>query len=105
MSTESDANLWHTRGKQEMHKLATGTFAALQEAELADRLDSLHARVFDRSPQDLMDVVLVDGVWEWRFKPMIELLLRHIAATASCTKMSLAERQTEIMWAVEIAGF
>lgn len=105
MNTEPHANVWHTRGKQEMHELAVGTFAALEEAELADRLDSLRARVFGRSAQDLMDVALVDGVWEWRFKPMIELLLRHIAATASSQDMSRAARQTEIMWVVEMAGF
>ena len=105
MSTEPGANVWHIRGKQEMHELAVATFTALAEAELGDRLDPLHARLFGRSPQDLMDVALVDGVWEWRFKPMIELLLRHIAATASSAKLSMAERQTEIMWAVEKAGF
>src|SRR6185295_7224999 len=60
MSNDPHAHVWHTRGKQEMHKLAVGTFAALHEAQLADRLESLHARIFDRSPQDLMDVVLID---------------------------------------------
>ena len=88
-----------------MRQMAVLAFTALEQCELSDLLPELKARVFDRSPQDLMDVALIDGVWEWRFKPMLELLLRHVIAAAGDSARTTAERKREIMWAVEMVGF
>jgi len=79
-----------------MYVLAVAAFAALERAELADVLDLLHTRLLSRPPNDLMDVQLVDGVWLWQFKPFVELMLRHIAETASNQTLSLAARRDEL---------
>jgi hypothetical protein len=79
-----------------MYALAVAAFDALERAELADVLDTLHIRFLSRPPGDLMDVEMVDGVWLWRFKPIIELMLRHIAETAINSTLSPAARRTEV---------
>ena len=92
-------------GKQEMRLLAVAAFAALEAGDLSDLLESLDGRVFGRAPQDVLDVTLVAGVWEWRFKPYIELLLHHIISTVRSPAVTPAQRRSEIMWAVEMSGF
>src|SRR5437762_8276487 len=94
-----------TRGKQEMHELALAAFSALDQGELTELFDELQGRLFGRSPQDLMTVEFVDDAWEWRFKPMIELLLRHISQTAANAGIPTEDREDEIISAVEMAGF
>jgi hypothetical protein len=96
---------WQTRGKREMHELAVLAFAALERGDLDELFDPLQSRVFGRPTQDLMDVELIDGVWQWRFKPMVELLLRHIAETADQTGLPASDRRAEIIQAVEMVGF
>src|SRR5437773_679694 len=93
------------RGKREMHDLAVSTFAALERAELTDVLDLLHARVFDRPPDDLMDVELVDGVWEWQFKPFVELILRHITDTVADSRLNADGRRAEVHGVLDLLGF
>lgn len=88
-----------------MHELAVSAFAALERAELSDALDLLHTRVFDRPPDDLMDVELVDGVWEWQFKPFIELMLRHITDTAADSRLSVDARRAEVHGVLDMLGF
>jgi hypothetical protein len=94
-----------TRGKEAMHELALSAFTALEDGELPALFDALQSRLFGRSPQELMDVEFVDNVWEWRFKPMIELLLRHISQAAGNAQNSTEDRENEIISAVEMAGF
>lgn len=98
-------NQRQTRGKDEMQALASAVFDAVEAGELDELFETLHARVFDRSPEDLFDVDVDDGVTQWRFKPMVELLLRHIAETAADRSRQAAERHDEIVWAVEAVGF
>lgn len=105
MKTDHHLHGWRARGKQEMRDLAVAAFAALEGGDMPDLLESLEARVIGRTPQDVMDVKLVDDVWEWRFKPFIELLLHHIIGTARSSAVSPAQRRNEIVWAVEMAGF
>jgi hypothetical protein len=105
MKTDYPAPGRVVRGKSEMRQLAMGAFIALEQADLADLVADVHARLFTRAPEDLLDVELVDGVWQWRFKPMVELLLRHIRDVAANAALPLAERQREIAWAVGIVGF
>jgi len=93
------------RGRREMRGLAMSAFAALERGELDHLLDPLNRRLFCRPPSDLMDVRRVGDVYEWRFKPMIELLLRHVAGIAADEHLSALRRETEILWAVDMAGF
>lgn len=79
-----------------MYALAVAAFAALERAELVDVLDTLHTRFLTRPPGDLMDVELVDGVWQWQFKPFVELMLRHFADTAGNSTLSLTARRDEV---------
>jgi hypothetical protein len=88
-----------------MRTLAVATFAALETADLTDILDALHTRVFGRPPEELMDVELIDGVWQWQFKPMVELLLRHINATAADTTLPLDARRADVGDVLEMLGF
>src|SRR3954462_15578757 len=93
------------RGKREMRELALTAFSALERAELIDILDLLHTLVLRRPPADLMDVVLVDGVWEWRFKPMIELMLRHMSDTAANIGRPIDSRREDLRGVLEMLGF
>ena len=88
-----------------MHELALAAFSALEQGELTELFRVLQGRLFGRSPQDLMSVEFVNDAWEWRFKPMIELLLRHISQTAGNLQISPEDRENEIIQAVELAGF
>jgi len=92
------------RGRREMRDLAMSAFAALERGGLTHLLDPLNRRLFCRPPSDLMDVQRVGDVYEWRFKPMIELLLRHIAHSAADERRSVLRRETEILWAVDMIG-
>jgi len=94
-----------TRGKQAMLELVLSAFAALEDGGLTELFDALQGRLFGRSPQELMDVEFVDNAWEWRFKPMMELLLRHISQAAGNAQSSTEDREKEIISAVEMAGF
>jgi hypothetical protein len=88
-----------------MHELAVSAFASLERAELADVLDHLHTRVFDRPPNDLINVELVDGVWQWQFKPFVELMLRHITDTAANSSLSVDARRAEVHGVLDMLGF
>lgn len=92
------------RGKQAMHQLARATFAALEEAELEDELAALRERVLARGPE-IVEITLHDGVCHWRFKPMVELLLRHALEAAGRDDLPLGERRREIEAALHLAGF
>ena len=94
-----------SRGKPEMRELAVAAFIALEHADLTDILDALHTRVFGRPPKDLLDVELIDGVWCWQFKPMVELMLRHISDTASDPAVPLDVRRDDVRDVLEMLGF
>lgn len=93
------------RGKREMQELVRGTFAALEEANLAELVQELRDRVFVRSADELLESTLESDVCHWRFKPMVELLLYHVRELAANRAIPLADRRGEIAAAVELAGF
>jgi|SRR5436190_1535396 len=93
------------RGKREMRELALMAFSALEGADLTDILDLLHTHVLRRPPAELMDVELVDGVWEWRFKPMVELMLRHMSDTAADRTQPIDSRRADLRGVLEMLGF
>ena len=88
-----------------MRELAVAAFSALEQADLSDILDLLQTRVFRRPPADLMDVELVDGVWEWQFKPMVELMLLHISHTAADRALTTDARRQELRDVLEVLEF
>ena len=93
------------RGKQEMHELAVATFTALEEAGLTETLDQLHDRVFAGGPDALFEVEVTGDVWQWSFKPFVELLLRHIVQSATNSTLTPRQRQEDISAALDLAGF
>lgn len=87
-----------------MQELARATFAALEEAELPDVLDALRERVLGRGT-DIVEISVEGGVCQWRFKPMVELLLRHTLDVSARDDRSADERRIEIAAALHLAGF
>lgn len=91
-------------GRTEMKALADKVLAALEQADLTEELHLLHHRVFSLGPDALFDTTGAADESHWRFKPMIELLLLHVHDVAIGTG-SAHDRQHEIRWAVQLAGF
>ncbi|PYR58703.1 MAG: hypothetical protein DMF85_09960 [Acidobacteria bacterium] len=83
----------------------SSAFTALDDSDLADLKDEIHERVFARDPDDLFEIEQIGDVWEWHFKPMVELLFRHIAHVAANRTASPPRRKDDILWAVGMAGF
>ena len=92
------------RGKRAMHELARATFAALEQAELHDAVEALRERVLGRGT-DIIDITLDGNVCQWRFKPMVELLLRHALEAAGRDDIPVGLREREIATALRLAGF
>ena len=105
MNIEDQLSGGNVRGKREMHQLALSAFTALDDSDLADLKDEIHERVFARDPEDLFEIEQIGDVWEWHFKPMVELLFRHIAHVAANRTASPPRRKDDILWAVGMAGF
>jgi hypothetical protein len=76
----------------------------LQEAELADGLRLLNEQVFSCDPERLFNTTLVGDESLWTLKPMVELLLMHVHDVA-LNGMLKSDREQEIRWAIEMAGF
>jgi hypothetical protein len=94
-----------TQGKREMHDLVRATFAALEAANLAEVVRELRDRVFRRDASELLETVVDGGVCHWNFKPMVELLLRHVQGLAANGRIPPHERRLEIAATLELAGF
>ncbi len=105
--------MWHDEeqrrrvfvGQELVTELGRAVVIALEQAGLFDELALLRHRVFSQPAPVLFSTREdPDGKWSLRYKPMVELLLLHVrdAAAAEC---SAEERQGEIRWAVEMAGF
>lgn len=93
------------RGKQEMHELARTVFAALQDAELGETVAEVRERVLDLGPEFVVDSTVVGGVAQWSFKPMVELLLRHVLDIATRDGIRTEQRRDEISATLYLAGF
>jgi hypothetical protein len=95
-----------TVGKEEIKELTQSTISALHDAGLDVEVAALQQRLFSRPPTDLFEVDAdAHGVQSWRYKPIIELLLRHARAIAANREQSEDERQREIRWALDLSGF
>lgn len=88
-----------------MEALVSAAIAALTEAEFTDELTLLQTRVFSCSPEILFQSrQTATDAWHWSFKPMVELLLRHLREVASAAR-SKEDRRHEILWAIQASGF
>ena len=94
-----------TRDKDEMRELVRSTFAALDESSMPTIVNHLRDRVFTRHPDELLDATCEDGICRWSFKPMVELMLRHIRDLAHDARVPDDERPLEIAATIELAGF
>lgn len=88
-----------------MHELVRATFAALEDADLTELIEEIRDRLFAREADGLLDVTVEPGLCQWSFKPMVELLLRHVLYLATHRTLSLGDRRLEILDALELAGF
>ena len=87
-----------------MHELARATFAALEEADLLEALDAVRERVLGRGP-DIIEITVEGRVSQWRFKPMVELVLRHALDLAARDEIPADIRERDIAKALQLAGF
>jgi hypothetical protein len=92
-------------GKQEMQELVRATFVALEEAEMSEFVRHLRERVFAREVDELLETSVESGICQWSFKPMVELMLRHVLYLAATPEIPPSERRLEIAATIEAAGF
>jgi len=88
-----------------MHELVRATFGALNEADLYEVAQELRERVLGREPDELLETTLDNGICHWTFKPMVELVFRHVIELASNIRMPEDQRRLEIAATIEFAGF
>jgi hypothetical protein len=89
-----------------MKNLAMSAVSALDQGGLRDVLTNLQQRVFDRSTEELCETErLGEGLWQFRYKPMVELLLREIVDVMKNRDLNRDDQRTRITWALEAAGF
>ena len=92
-------------GQETVTELGRRAVAALEQAGLVDELAALRERVFSRPAPVLFATHLSPGgAWSLHYKPMVELLLIHVAETAESGRPADV-RRAEIRWAMEAAGF
>jgi hypothetical protein len=92
-------------GQETVTELGQRAVAALEEAGLVDELAALRQRVFSQPAPALFATHLSPGgAWSLHYKPMVELLLIHVADTAKAG-CPTDVRRAEIRWAMETAGF
>ena len=101
----AENSLPEIRGRHEMQELLRTTFSALDNDSLMDVVQALRERVFAREPDDLLDTVLVNGVYECSFKPMLELLLRELLYLATSQALPFDERRQDMLAVIALAGF
>ena len=88
-----------------LSSLAATTMAALYDADLVVVMEVFRARVLNRGAARLFEQVRTeDGRTHLQYQPMVELLLLHVHDVA-VSDAPRDERESEILWALEAAGF
>jgi hypothetical protein len=104
MTGPSKQDAW-LDGREKLAELVASVIEALTDAELIDELKMLESRVFGRKPDLLFETRSTTGGNQlWTFKPMVELLLRHVRGVACAHGRSREDRQQEIRWALDVSG-
>lgn len=92
-------------GQETVTEIGRRAVVALEDAGLADELAALRQRVFSRpAPMLFSTHMSPGGAWSLHYKPMVELLLIHVADTAESDRPEEV-RRAEIRWAMDAAGF
>jgi hypothetical protein len=92
------------RGERQL--MEAMAISALAAAEKAGMVDQLNRRLFDLDPDELLELHNLDnGRSEYRYRPMVELLLHEIIAAGADSTLNAVEQQRRICWALDIAGF
>jgi hypothetical protein len=92
-------------GIADIQALAVAAVTALEECDLADEAQLIHARVLSRPPEQLIEQVTTGGRTVWTFTPMVELLMHELRYLATSRDFSQEERRERIRWTVDAAGF
>ena len=93
-------------GKEDLERLTQDAVDALRAAGLTDEIDLLHSRVFARKAGEIFDTTFdQQQQYALKFKPMLELLLRHVREIAGQNDRSPEDRQRQIHWAIDAAGY
>ena len=93
------------RGHEEVQDLTLAVVDALEEGGLESQRDAVRERVLTLPPERLFEIEPAGmELWDVRFQPFVELALHHILASARDPRLSRAERQREIDWALNMAG-
>ena len=92
-------------GKEDLERLTQDAVDALRAAGLTNEIDLLHSRVFARKAGELFDTTFDRQQYSLKFKPMLELLLRHVREIAGQNDRPAEDRQREIHWAIDAAGY
>lgn len=88
-----------------LSSLAATTMAALYEADMVVVMEVFRARVLNRGADRLFEQVPdTGGRVRLQYRPMVELLLLHVHELA-LSDAPRDERESEILWALEAAGF
>ena len=90
-------------GKVELERLIIDVVRGLRDANMLDTLRAFDDRVLSRQPEHLFDTS-ADGS-EPRFKPMVELLLRELAALGANASSPTHQREAHAAEAMHLAGF
>jgi hypothetical protein len=93
------------RGREEMHDLVKSTVVALEQAELHELVETLRDRVLARPVEQLVEATTQGDVQEWHFKPMVELVLRHVHDLAVNQALPIEHRQGEVLATLDLGGF
>ena len=89
--------------RQLMEALAISALAAVEKAGMVDQVNR---RLFDLDPDELLEAYdLDDGRSEYRYRPMVELLLHEIIAVGADSSLNAVEQQRRICWALDMAGY
>lgn len=91
-------------GKAELERLMVDVVRTLGAAQMQETLRAFDARVLSRDPADLFDTP-EDAAEAPTFKPMVELLLRELAALSTDAELTPADRDARALEAMALAGF
>jgi hypothetical protein len=93
-------------GREQMEQLALDAILALEESGLAESMGDVNRRVLGLPPRRLVEWTDdEEGRREYRYRPMVELVLIEVASLASNAEIAPDERQRRIAWTLDIAGF
>ena len=90
--------------KAELERLIVDVVRTLGAAQMHETLAAFESRVLSRDPAELFDTP-ADAVDAPTFKPMVELLLRELAALSVDSALPVSDRHQRAVEALDLAGF